>query len=94
MYTYFQYRDGQLLGLDLQIPKSSSNRTDPLRPKTLFSISMDEKKNDDVVIKCCIVTSNLRNDLEVQYTQVVIIIINTLFDSDLNIFYYNSRENL
>lgn len=82
-----------MFGLDLQIPKPSANRTDPLRPKALFSISMDEKNNDDVVIKCCIAPSNLRNDLEVQYTQVVIRIINTLFDSDLNIF-YNSRENL
>ncbi len=39
--------------MELRVPKEP-HLTQPLRPKTLFTISMDESNDDMAVIKCCI----------------------------------------
>lgn len=52
-FEFQQLADGQLIGVELQPPKIP-HLMQPLRPKLLFTISMDETKEDKAIFKCCV----------------------------------------
>lgn len=43
--------DGKLCGVEHQVPKIP-HLMEPLRPNTIFTISMDDTKDDRAVIQC------------------------------------------
>ncbi len=63
----FQYENGQLLGFDLQVPRPSLKRSEPLHPKSLFRIYMDKDNNDEATVKCCLSPATSQLNLELKY---------------------------